>query len=154
MIDNSEILHELLTVSDDCCGDVYIYKSHMGGCYLTFHEMSVEDTYCEQCGDTDMLVESGDYVGLLKKYTRLTQEEVDDIKSVGIMILNHIDFNKIKDTIQHKYGGRCGDCSDVVEFEGCFCDTGISLDEIIKEPTIPLVCKCCVIEDRLESILL
>lgn len=30
----------------------YMYESHMGGFYLTSEPM--DDTYCEQCGDSDM----------------------------------------------------------------------------------------------------
>ena len=32
----------------------YIYEGHMGGLYCTDYE--VEDTYCEQCGDSDWLI--------------------------------------------------------------------------------------------------
>lgn len=34
----------------------YLYESHLGGFYFTDEELSWEDRYCEQCGDSDWLV--------------------------------------------------------------------------------------------------
>lgn len=34
----------------------YLYASHMGGYYVTDHELSPDEQYCEQCGDSDHYV--------------------------------------------------------------------------------------------------
>lgn len=34
----------------------YLYCSHMGTYYIMDHELSVEEEYCETCGDFDELV--------------------------------------------------------------------------------------------------
>ena len=33
----------------------YIYESHLGGLFYTDHELTRQQRYCEQCGDTDWL---------------------------------------------------------------------------------------------------
>ena len=35
---------------------MYIYEDHMGGIYVSDRELSYEERYCEQCGDTDWFV--------------------------------------------------------------------------------------------------
>jgi hypothetical protein len=35
---------------------MYIYEDHMGGLYVSHHMLSHEETYCEQCGDSDWLI--------------------------------------------------------------------------------------------------
>lgn len=34
----------------------YIYEGHMGSLYTEEEPLSYEDTYCEQCGDSDQLL--------------------------------------------------------------------------------------------------
>ena len=35
---------------------MYIYEDHLGGLYTSVHELSYEETYCEQCRDSDWLI--------------------------------------------------------------------------------------------------
>lgn len=35
---------------------MYIYKSHMGGLFVSDDELDYEQTYCETCGDSDWLI--------------------------------------------------------------------------------------------------
>ena len=35
---------------------MYIYESHMGGLYTSEWVLDYEDTYCEECGDSDLLI--------------------------------------------------------------------------------------------------
>ena len=35
---------------------MYIYESHMGSLYASDYELSYEETYCEQCGDSDWFI--------------------------------------------------------------------------------------------------
>lgn len=35
---------------------LYVYESHMGGVY--FSKEPVDDLYCEQCGDSDWLIDT------------------------------------------------------------------------------------------------
>lgn len=39
---------------------MYIYESHMGGLYANNEELSYEQLYCEQCGDSDSLIGEAD----------------------------------------------------------------------------------------------
>lgn len=32
---------------------IYIYESHLGGLYISDEELSLDETYCETCGDCD-----------------------------------------------------------------------------------------------------
>ena len=32
---------------------MYIYESHMGSLFTSDYELSYEERYCEQCGDSD-----------------------------------------------------------------------------------------------------
>lgn len=34
---------------------IYIYESHLGGLYISDEELSLDETYCETCGDCDWL---------------------------------------------------------------------------------------------------
>lgn len=34
---------------------IYIYESHLGGLYISNEELSLDETYCETCGDCDWL---------------------------------------------------------------------------------------------------
>lgn len=34
---------------------IYIYESHLGGLYISDKELSLDETYCETCGDYDWL---------------------------------------------------------------------------------------------------
>ena len=34
---------------------IYIYESHLGGLYISDEELSLDETYCEACGDSDWL---------------------------------------------------------------------------------------------------
>ena len=34
---------------------IYIYESHLGGLYISDRELSLDEAYCETCGDYDML---------------------------------------------------------------------------------------------------
>ena len=36
-------------------GIMYIYESHMGGLFLSYEILDYEQTYCEECGDSDFL---------------------------------------------------------------------------------------------------
>lgn len=47
----------------------YVYESHLGcDYYVTDHEL--EDTYCDSCGDSDILVASGTYEDIKEYYKR------------------------------------------------------------------------------------
>lgn len=35
---------------------MYIYENHMGGLYTSYDVLDYEDTYCETCGDSDLLI--------------------------------------------------------------------------------------------------
>lgn len=35
---------------------MYIYESHMGGLFVSDDELDYEQTYCEECGDSDFLL--------------------------------------------------------------------------------------------------
>ena len=35
---------------------MYIYEHHMGGLYTTIEVQDYEETYCDQCGDSDWLI--------------------------------------------------------------------------------------------------
>ena len=35
---------------------MYCYESHLGGIYWTEEKLSFEDTYCDECGDSDWLL--------------------------------------------------------------------------------------------------
>lgn len=35
---------------------MYIYQSHMGGLFVSDDELDYEQTYCEECGDSDFLL--------------------------------------------------------------------------------------------------
>lgn len=35
---------------------MYIYQSHMGGLFVSDEILDYEQTYCEQCGDSDFLI--------------------------------------------------------------------------------------------------
>lgn len=35
---------------------MYIYEDHLGGLYTSDYMLSYEETYCEQCGDSDWLI--------------------------------------------------------------------------------------------------
>lgn len=35
---------------------MYVYEGHMGSLFATDHELSIEERYCEQCGDYDWCV--------------------------------------------------------------------------------------------------
>ena len=35
---------------------IYLYESHIGGLYVTDEELTDDKLYCEQCGDSDMLL--------------------------------------------------------------------------------------------------
>ena len=37
--------------------EIFLYESHMGGYFLTDRELSNDELYCEQCGDSDYLVD-------------------------------------------------------------------------------------------------
>lgn len=45
----------------------YIYESHMGGWYVTEEELPYEDCYCEECGDSDILLYSGTVYDILEE---------------------------------------------------------------------------------------
>lgn len=32
---------------------MYVYESHLGGLYLSYSYLDYDDTYCEECGDSD-----------------------------------------------------------------------------------------------------
>ena len=53
----------------------YVYESHMGGIYLSDDYLSVEETYCDQCGDYDYLLGQGETLeelwNVLKEHTAL-----------------------------------------------------------------------------------
>lgn len=34
---------------------IYIYESHMGGLYISPDELTLDELYCEECGDSDWL---------------------------------------------------------------------------------------------------
>lgn len=34
---------------------IYIYESHLGGLYISDEELSLDEMYCETCGDYDYL---------------------------------------------------------------------------------------------------
>ena len=34
---------------------IYIYESHLGGLYISDRELSLDEAYCETCGDNDWL---------------------------------------------------------------------------------------------------
>ena len=34
----------------------YLYESHLGGYYVTDHELSLDERYCETCGDADRCI--------------------------------------------------------------------------------------------------
>lgn len=36
----------------------YLYEGHLGGVYWTDREQSFEETYCDECGDSDWLLGS------------------------------------------------------------------------------------------------
>ena len=50
----------------------YLYESHLSGFYSTDDEQDYEDTYCEQCGDSDDLI--GIYENL-KDFWNLIKDE-------------------------------------------------------------------------------
>lgn len=35
---------------------MYIYENHLGGLYVSDDWLDYDDTYCEECGDSDWLV--------------------------------------------------------------------------------------------------
>lgn len=35
---------------------MYIYQSHMGGMFVSDEVLGYEQTYCEECGDSDLLI--------------------------------------------------------------------------------------------------
>ena len=35
---------------------MYVYESHMGSLYTTDYQLSYDERYCEQCGDSDWLL--------------------------------------------------------------------------------------------------
>lgn len=35
---------------------MYIYQSHMGGLFVSDEVLDYEQTYCEECGDSDFLL--------------------------------------------------------------------------------------------------
>lgn len=35
---------------------MYIYQSHMGGLFVSGDILDYEQTYCEECGDSDFLI--------------------------------------------------------------------------------------------------
>lgn len=35
---------------------MYIYESYMGGLFVSDDELDYEQTYCETCGDSDLLI--------------------------------------------------------------------------------------------------
>ena len=35
---------------------MYIYEGHMGSLYTSDNVLDYEDTYCEECGDSDWLI--------------------------------------------------------------------------------------------------
>lgn len=55
---------------------LFVYAGHLGGHYTTTKELTHEQTYCEQCGDSDW------FIGMAK-----TEEEAE------IMYKDYIDDN-------------------------------------------------------------
>ena len=39
---------------------MYIYENHMGGLFTSERELSYEECYCENCGDSDCLIGEAD----------------------------------------------------------------------------------------------
>ena len=56
----------------------YIYEGHMGGLYCTDYE--VEDTYCEQCGDSDWLIGTASTLEEAWNLLKLLTDTFDDSK--------------------------------------------------------------------------
>lgn len=49
---------------------IYIYESHLGGLYVEAKELSLDDEYCEQCGDYDNLVFLSDDIYEIAEFLR------------------------------------------------------------------------------------
>lgn len=49
---------------------VYIYQSHLGGLYVTAEPQPYDWLYCDECGDSDVLVLSTDSLDEVAGYLR------------------------------------------------------------------------------------
>lgn len=52
---------------------MYLYQSHMGGLYCSDYLQSIEETYCEQCGDYDW------YLGNYDSAIEILKDLADEI---------------------------------------------------------------------------
>ena len=65
---------------------MYIYEGHMGSLFVSEHQLSDEETYCEQCGDSDWFIgyaSTGEDAWNLLKYDT-------DIKNFGGLDYNYV----------------------------------------------------------------
>lgn len=52
---------------------MYIYESHMGGFFTSDEVLDYEDTYCEECGDSDTFIGCAD---TQEEALRLLEDEI------------------------------------------------------------------------------
>lgn len=66
----------------------YVYESHLGGLYLSEDELSLNDTYCDECGSSDWFVGSFDEDNL-EEIAKCLAEYLDtklEIDGVGLSL--------------------------------------------------------------------
>lgn len=66
----------------------YVYENHLGGLYLSGDNLSLEDTYCDECGSSDWTVGSFDEDNL-EEIAECLSEYLDtklEIDGVGLSL--------------------------------------------------------------------
>lgn len=66
---------------------MYLYQNHLGGLYCSDDFLSLEETYCEQCGDYDWYL--GNYDSAIKVLKDLANE-IDANDGHGGYTIEHI----------------------------------------------------------------
>ena len=65
---------------------MYIHENHMGGLYASYEFLGYDELYCEQCGDSDILIgyaeTKEDAYNLLKNDIDVFDEDVYDMDYV------------------------------------------------------------------------
>lgn len=74
---------------------MYIYKSHLGSLYTSDSELSLDEVYCEQCGDYDWLI---GYAATRSEAWDLLKDDVD------INYCGGWDFSYVQDFLDENWG--------------------------------------------------
>ena len=154
-----EILSLLLFDTQyDINAHIYVYAGHVGANYITEYCLSYDECYCETCGDSDTLIDSGIKEALIMKYANIINKEEAlqkwFLQRYKILPDDYGYVETVKSIIGDNIGLEDNFWVICPDNQDCYTPNIGTIDEFqgVLESDLPQECKFCAFQEFLNRI--